>query len=330
MSTSVPKLLKDCIKNLSEDLDADILLYSADITEENADKLIEIVRAKPLRRSNVVLVLATYGGDPDSAFRITRFLQQAYKKFTLFVFGYCKSAGTLVAIGAHEIVMSDFAELGPLDIQVLKENDFRRASGLDLQQALSVLGTQAFSVFEECFLSTIYRSGGVITTKTAADIASSMAVGLLAPIAGQIDPLGLGEISRSMNVTYEYGIRLNPTLSKSIGKLVSGYPSHGFVIDRREAQELFRVVREPTKLELILEKILSECARSPASEEMIFSLDQLLEDASSNDEELEETDKASEEVNQDKGLDDGENSVIQNGNNETRTSEPERGIPADT
>lgn len=215
----------DCISNITDQLDSDLFLYSADIDENNADKLIETIRNKSIRRKNVVLILATHGGDPDAAYRITRFLKQTYSKFTLLVFGYCKSAGTLIAIGADEIVMSDFAELGPLDVQVLRENDFRRSSGLDLQQALSVLSQEMFSVFEVCFLSTIYRSSGVITAKTAADIASSMAVGLLAPIAGQIDPLRLGELSRSMEVAYEYGIRLNPTLKSSIKKLVSGYPS---------------------------------------------------------------------------------------------------------
>lgn len=325
MSTSVPKPLQDCIKGISEDLDADILLYSADISEDNADKLIEIVRTKASRKDNVALILATYGGDPDSAFRITRFLKEAYKKFTLFVFGYCKSAGTLVAIGADEIVMSDFAELGPLDVQVLKENDFRRSSGLDLQQALSILSSQAYSTFEECFLSTIYRSGGAIAPKTAADIASSMAVGLLAPIAGQIDPLRLGEVSRSMNVTYEYGIRLNPNLKKTINKLVSGYPSHSFVIDQREAKELFRVVREPTTQELILERILSECARSPASEEMIFSLDHFIEDDSDDDnedlearsdrKEAQELDNEAKQLGDEaKELDDEDKAIVQNGN----------------
>ncbi|ASC69495.1 hypothetical protein XM38_004220 [Halomicronema hongdechloris C2206] len=273
MKMSIPKEIQDCIQTISNQLDADLLLYSADIDEENADILIEAIRKKAPKRENVVLILATYGGDPDAAYRITRCLKRAYSKFTLFIFGYCKSAGTLIAIGADEIVMSDLAELGPLDVQVLKENDFRRSSGLDLQQALTILGHETFNAFEVGFLSTIYKSGGVITSKMAADIASNMAIGLLAPIAGQIDPLRLGELSRSMQVAYEYGTRLNPNIKKSINKLVAGYPSHSFVIDREEAQELFRNVRKPTDAESILESVLYECARSPAPQDMIFSLD---------------------------------------------------------
>ncbi len=222
----------------------------------------------------------------------------------------------MIAIGADEIVMSDFAELGPLDVQVLRENDFRRSSGLDLQQALSVLSGELFSAFEVCFLSTIYKSGGVITTKTAADIASSMAIGLMAPVAGQIDPLRLGELSRSMEVAYEYGIRLNPNIKNSIKKLVSGYPSHSFVIDREEAKELFRAVREPTKSELILEAILYECARSPAPKEMIFSLDVFLE-SDAGDEDLEDSEDGEENEQPTNDV------SSKNGNVETGDSEPE-------
>jgi hypothetical protein len=59
MSTTVPKPLQDCIKRVSEQLDADLVLYSADIDEDNADTLIEVIRKKPSKRDNVVLILAT-------------------------------------------------------------------------------------------------------------------------------------------------------------------------------------------------------------------------------------------------------------------------------
>lgn len=278
MSSSVPKQLQDCIRAVRDNLDSDLYLFSADIEVATADTLIQLIRCKSSRRDNAVLILATYGGDPDAAYRIARALKQSYKKFTLFVFGYCKSAGTLIAIGADEIIMSDFAELGPLDVQVLKENDFRRSSGLDLQQSLSVIGEEMFSIFEKCFLETIYKSGGVISTQMATEVASSMAVGILSPVTSQIDPLKIGELSRSIKVAYEYGIRLNPSIESSIQKLVSAYPSHSFVIDREEAKELFRVVRNPTDKEMILEVILYECVRSPASQKLILTLDNFLDD----------------------------------------------------
>ncbi|MBW4648059.1 MAG: hypothetical protein KME06_05075 [Kastovskya adunca ATA6-11-RM4] len=275
----IPSPFKQCIQDVSENLRADVLLFSADIDYESADVLIELIRGVKNRRENVALVLSTYGGDPDAAYRITRILQDKYKKFFLLVFGFCKSAGTLIALGADEIVMSDFAELGPLDVQVYRDDDFRRSSGLDIQQALNVLSIQVFEVFETSFLSTINRGSGVITTKTAADIASSMAVGLLAPISSQIDPLRLGEMNRVMSIAHEYGKRLNPTKPETINKLVSGYPSHSFVIDYEEAKELFEVVRRPNDCEQQLERFFSKATRASGSQMLISDLTAWLDPA---------------------------------------------------
>ncbi|NJK36080.1 MAG: hypothetical protein HC919_14710, partial [Oscillatoriales cyanobacterium SM2_2_1] len=225
--------------------------------------LMRLIRGLAERRPNVILVATTFGGDPDAAYRMARFLQQQYDRFTLCVFGFCKSAGTLLAIGADEIVMSNFGELGPLDIQVSKEDDFRSRSGLDINEALDEIAAQAILLFEDYLLSILSRRQPTFTTRTAADLASHMAVELLAPISSQIDPLKLGEMNRAMQIASEYGLRLNPTLEKTIGQLVEGYPSHSFVIDFNEARELFRTVREPTPDEIQLEELLFSMVRRP-------------------------------------------------------------------
>ena len=93
-------------------------------------------------------------------------------------------------------------------------------------------------------------TGGSITTRTAADLAARMATGLLEPIYRQIDPIKIGENSRAMNITRGYGGRLNlhsrnMRTSQSLDFLVSAYPDHSFVIDRKEAEALFNRVSEP-------------------------------------------------------------------------------------
>jgi hypothetical protein len=271
----IPQPLIECIKEIQSSLDANLVLYSAEISNQNADNLIEVVRSIKDKKDTIVLTLATFGGDPDAAYRITRFLKRQYKKFILFVFGYCKSAGTLIAIGADEIVMSDLAELGPLDIQISREDDFRSSSGLDLDQALDELTKRIYGTFEDCFIKTMYRGGGIISTRTAADIASAIAVGLLSPITAQIDPLRLGENARQIQIAYDYGIRLNPKKADMISQLVSGYSSHSFVIDYQEANSLFGNVRQPQGAECILEQVLYQCVRSPTSEVLIMDLSSL-------------------------------------------------------
>jgi hypothetical protein len=271
----IPQPLIKCIEDIEASLRANLVLYSAEISDENADNLIRVIRSIKDKKDTIVLTLATFGGDPDAAYRITRFLKSYYKKFILFVFGYCKSAGTLIAIGADEIVMSDLAELGPLDIQISRPDDFRRSSGLDLDQALDELTKRIYGTFHACFVKTMYEGGGIISTRTAADIASAIAVGLLSPITAQIDPLRLGENARQIQIAYDYGIRLNPKKADMISQLVSGYPSHSFVIDYQEAQVLFGNVRRPEGAECILEQVLYECVRSPTSEVLIMNLSSL-------------------------------------------------------
>ncbi|MEA5593971.1 SDH family Clp fold serine proteinase [Rivularia sp. UHCC 0363] len=271
-----------CVEYVSEELNADVFLYSAEITDLNADKLINEIKQSSPKRDNVVLIMTTYGGDPDAAFRVARYIKRKYKKFTLFVFGYCKSAGTLLALGADEIVISDFGELGPLDVQVTKDDDFRSESVLDIQQALSVIGSQAFEMFESYLLNLISGTQALITTKTAADIASSMAVNLLSPISSQIDPLRLGEMNRLMNIALAYGQRLKPEGIEVIKDLIYNYPSHSFVIDYEEAKKLFDCVREPTELESDLEEIIFPLVRKPSATEIILNLEKLNEEDEEN------------------------------------------------
>ena len=49
-----------------------------------------------------------------------------------------------------------------------------------------------------------------------------------------------------MRVAMEYGNRLNRGNLKegALARLISGYPSHGFIIDRDEAATLFERVRD--------------------------------------------------------------------------------------
>ena len=251
--------------------DADIYVFSGGIDTHSADLLIGRIVGNLQPKTTAYLFLATYGGNPDAAFRMVRSIKSVYTKFVLCVFGYCKSAGTLVALGADEIVMSDFGELGPLDIQYLQEDQLsRRSSGNDIQQSMQYLNAQAFSMFETTLLSLIRRSGGQLTTRTAAELSKNLVVGLLAPIYAQIDPIKLGEIYRSNTIAQIYGQRLNAN-SQAVHALVEYYPSHSFVIDRQEAQQLFgpSVVREPDECEINLGSALGNVLRFPKEDPVV-------------------------------------------------------------
>jgi len=203
------------------------------------------------RRKNVYLILATFGGEADAAYRMARSIQrytiQSEGIFTVIIPFFCKSAGTLLSIGADIVVMGYEGELGPLDVQMIKKDEVgERSSGLIPSHALTNLRDNAFSCFEKYFLDLRVRSGFQISARLAAKIASDMATGLFSNIYSQIDPMLLGQTQRSMLIGWQYGQMLD-SLTKNLQPdgletLLSHYPSHGFVIDIDEAATLFRKV----------------------------------------------------------------------------------------
>ncbi len=248
-----PQQIHAAATKFAEEKHADVFLFSAGIERETAKLFCAEVTAVKHRKKNAAVILTTSGGDPDAAFLIARCFQRHYKETTVYIFGPCKSAGTLICVGATHIVIADSGELGPLDIQLGKEDElFKRSSGLDLTESVKYLKDLSWELFKQHFVA--LKRGSSITTKTAAEIAESLSASIISPIAGQIDPLKLGEVQRAMRITRDYGRLLNPTLD--LDKLIASYPSHSFVIDREQAQQLFPHVRKPDSAESDLHKIL--------------------------------------------------------------------------
>jgi hypothetical protein len=204
-----------------------------------------------IRRPNVLLILITHGGSPDSAYRFARYLQDQYRRFTIFIPSVCKSAGTLVAIGAHEVIIGPFGEIGPLDVQFYKTDELDViSSGLVAEAAIKSLEKTAIEMFERYFLRLHSGSGGLMTLKTATNIAADIVAKLLNPVYSQIDPFRIGENDLLMRVAKDYGERLakrsgNLKTRQTLKMLVEHYPSHDFVIDCDEVQTIFKNVRRP-------------------------------------------------------------------------------------
>lgn len=254
------------INALADKFDADILGYFGDIQRPEDDWLYDSAR-KRRRRKNVILVLTTRGGDPHVAYRISRGLQDLYntrpvkngpttakKKaaeqgcFTVMIVSKCKSAGTIISLGSSKVWMTPNAELGPIDVQLRKPDEVgERTSGLTPMQAMSVLENQSLSMFKRHFQQLRFDSELVFSTKMAAEIATTATVGLLSPIFSQIDPIRLAEVDRSMRISADYGERLGVLNLKdaALQRLLAKYPAHGFVIDRLEAEDIFKEISDP-------------------------------------------------------------------------------------
>ena len=259
--------LQDTATEIAEASDMDVVLLNGVITMDAAQRCMDLCAGRR-RRTNVLLVLVTYGGDAHAAYWIARCFQEQYSAFSAFVPTYCKSAGTLIATGANELIVSDRGELGPLDVQMPKEDEIGQLrSGLTIMDTLAALEDRAFAAYEYFMLRIKAGGGDPITLKMASSIASDMASNLFSSLYGQVDPLSIGEAGREVRVASSYGERLlrvgGNITEVSLHRLITDYPSHAFVIDRSEASQLFERVREPSSTESDLARCLGPYAEPP-------------------------------------------------------------------
>jgi len=307
----------DAIRSVQSLYEADIFLYNAPISEDGFAQLVEAVSATnpTTENKNCILILVTYGGLANSAYQIARLMQTTYEKFFIFTPSVCKSAGTIIALGAHEIIMDVFSELGPLDVQLLDKDEIgNRKSGLLTRSAFEALASESFDLFSHHMMNIKVASGGLVSFRLAADIASKMTSDLMSPVFAQLNPDVIGSDYRDLSVATEYGSRLakisENARQDSVRRLVSEYPSHDFIIDRDEAKTLFKCIGDPTDELYNLVGFISQLTHKPSSTGIIAAVSDALEDEgceqdaeSDTDEENVPADTASEILDESRGAD---------------------------
>ena len=223
--------------------DRDFLIVSHTINRELHAKVSKLIATRSKDRA-CTLFLTTYGGDANGGYRVARALRNHYSHLRVVVPSFCKSAGTLITIAADEIAIGDLGELGPLDVQVRKGSELLESnSGLDITQALQAVTEHAEEVFKRVLVG--MRKLG-LGTKMSSELAVTLAGSVASPLMAQIDPMRVAEMQRAVAVAYAYGQRLDAYSSNlkdnALERLIGDYPAHGFVIDRKESQELFHRV----------------------------------------------------------------------------------------
>ena len=210
-------------------------------------------------------------------------MRKSYSTFRVVVMGPCKSSGTLVAVGAHELAFGLLGELGPLDIQLTKPDEIAVTnSGLDTLSALAIMRSHAFSSFEEYMVDIVAKSKGTVSMKTARDVAAQLVIGLFQPMIQQIDPQRLSEVNRMMKIVKEYGKKLGmPNLSENkeskLDHLIENYPAHEFIIGREEAETIFNTVLDASQSEQSGALIHTNSAMSPSNRTNIIDIRDELE-----------------------------------------------------
>lgn len=136
------------IKTIQEAAGSRLLCYvaaqSAPITRDDVVGIEELLHNVP-HDGNIDFLIHTGGGDIDAAEKIVRLLRTTVGKGRLRVVvpDFAKSAGTLIALAADKIVMSDTSELGPIDPQFPKRDGDGTGRWLSVLNYLEAYNTQS-------------------------------------------------------------------------------------------------------------------------------------------------------------------------------------------
>ncbi|MER9642400.1 hypothetical protein [Mesorhizobium sp. M0239] len=244
---------------------SDIYMYAGRIDEQGYEALRnEVLFAR--RSEKAILILVTNGGSGSAAFKIARLFQTFYDSFDIFVPAHCKSAGTLLALGANRLWMSPFAELGPIDAQGLQRDELGVLdSSLSTRTSLEAIMETSFSFFNDSVVNLATLSQGSISFRLAAEICGAMATNIMSPLVARIDPAVLGREKRDVEQGIKYGSQLASISGNAdedtVVSLAQDYPYHGFVIDFAHAKTLFRQVKRAEGTLLALGNELGDAIR---------------------------------------------------------------------
>ena len=193
----------------------------------------------------ISLFLYTRGGDTSAARNIVNLLRMYCEKLQIIVPHKAHSSGTIICLGADEVIMTKQATLGPIDPSLHTLLNPRSPEGQ--MMPVSVEAVKGYLEFAKNELS--------IQDDSAL-------AGILEKLSEDVHPLVLGEVYRSKAQIQMMAQQLlhnqvkdEKKMQKIIAFLCSELGSHDYTINRREAEEELGLnIRKPSQEEYILIK----------------------------------------------------------------------------
>jgi Serine dehydrogenase proteinase len=161
-------------------------------------------RRRLSKPKQVVLLIDSTGGSAKSGYQLAMFFRQYCRRFVALVPNVAKSAATLLAIGADEIILGNSGELGPVDAQVLEGT--RYIPALDRVKALERLQAAALEAFDRTMALLTLRSEQNIDELIP--IAANFAASLSEPYLQKQDMVEYTRMSRVLKIGEDYANRL--------------------------------------------------------------------------------------------------------------------------
>jgi hypothetical protein len=244
--------LDDLIKTLELARESKVLVYwttqlaklSESVVFSLYDQLTAIGKTPKLD-----LLLNTGGGDTEVPWRIVSLIREFCDEFAVLVPHRAASAGTLIAMGADEIVMTPLGVLGPIDPSRTHPLLPRR-EGAEEAEPISVQDMRHAMQF-------IREAAG--SDKEMPYTPEAMAQ-IFSALFDKIHPLAIGAIEQSYALsklvgTQCLGTHMDPDTEKAriaeiVDRLCDDFKSHAYQINRAEARKIgLNVIDAPDEVE---------------------------------------------------------------------------------
>jgi len=186
-------------------------------------------------KGNIDLILYTKGGDVLTALRLVQLIYEYTDKFSVLIPFKAYSAGTLISLGASEIIMTKMAELSPVDPNV--------TSIFNPDDPNNPLAKIPISV--EDVYSFIMIAREIIGIKQ-----EEYLVKVFSKLIDYVHPLALGTIHRTYSLIRSVAEKLllihmdekeKEKINEIVNNLTEKLFSHSYMITRREAKERIKL-----------------------------------------------------------------------------------------
>ncbi len=196
------------------------------IASDIIPEMIKLINKIPSDKENIDLLIMSYGGDPTVSYRIVNILRERFKKFGVLLPFAAYSAATLISLGADEIYMHPFSNLGPVDPQLAYKknngNDTINFGSEDLRNFIDFVrkdvGVTDQKQMQRSFELVCKEVGAIPIgiAKRSAQLALSMGEKLLS--LHMSDSNKAKTIAETLNKSfYHHGYPLGRTEAKKIG-----------------------------------------------------------------------------------------------------------------
>jgi len=191
-----------------------------------------LVPSRPVAKFD--LFLCSNGGSGTVPWRLVSLFREYAKSFNVLIPYRSYSAATLIALGADEIVMHPFAELGPIDPTVSNEfNPTEQPTGRRL--GISVEDVKAYVNFIKTTVGITHEDELIKAVEALTEKVHPLALGNVERFLAQSRMIARKILRTHMNETEEH------TIEEIIENMASKLYFHGHPINRKEAKEDLRL-----------------------------------------------------------------------------------------